>query len=123
MSTVALVQSLAPEFDSLTDELIETFIGYAALMMNGTNWNGLYSLGNAYLTAHLLKIRELSEDGDTLGGGPIASERVGDLSRSFGSIGGTARDRGYQSTRYGIEYLNLRNMLPRGPLLVTADDC
>jgi hypothetical protein len=120
MSTIALLKTVAPEFASESDETIEAFLGYAALQMSPTNWNGLYSLGCAYLAAHMLKTTAMSTDGDTVGGGPISAERVGDLSRSFQN-GGTA-NWAWKSTRYGIEYLRLRALIPGGPLLVSADD-
>jgi hypothetical protein len=65
-----------------------------------------YQLCCKYLAAHLATVF-LSEDAQGPSG-PLTSESVGSVSRSYASIGGATLDNAsLASTRHGLEYLRL----------------
>ena len=114
MATPADVRIIAPEFAGKTDEEIQFFIDIAVLSCDEIIWGDFYNPGVCYLTAHLLT---RSANGGSAAG-PVQSEKVGDLSRTYAvSSGGNALG----STAYGAEYLRLRSTLALSPVVADAD--
>lgn len=97
--TVAMVRGVAPEFSTIGDPEVTTFIGYAALQHNSVIFGGRSDYAGAILTAHLLALAhpELSQ------GAPLMSERVGEVAvtRALQQFKATA----LSLTRHGIEYM------------------
>jgi hypothetical protein len=118
----AYIKNLFPEFSSVDAARIAAFIGIAQVSMNAGVWGTAYDAGLAYLTAHLLK--KSGPGGGVQGGnstaGPLTQERVGELSRSYGSVDLGSMSQGdalLASTAYGIEYLRLRKLIPTTPMV------
>ncbi len=65
-------------------------------------WGEFANKGKKYLAAHLATITAQSGAG---GAGPITSETLGPMSRSYASAADTGNS--LTSTRYGMEYLRI----------------
>ncbi len=72
------------------------------------------------MTAHLLKTLGFGAGNSSNVSGPITSERVGDLARSYGQISmtGSAGDQLLTQTKYGQTFLMLRKTLLFTPMVV-----
>jgi len=100
-------KSRFPEFSTVDDSRVETFITRAELFVNEGTWDTLYNEGLYYLTAHFLK---KSQDMANGGGasGPIASKSIGDVSISYASSASSSGfENSYNSTPYGVEFWNM----------------
>jgi hypothetical protein len=122
MVDAAYIQMLFPEFSAVDPSRISAFIGIAQTSLSANVWGTAYDAGLAYLTAHLLK--KSGPGGGVQGGsstaGAITQERVGELSRSYGTVdlGPTsAADALLTTTSYGVEYLRLRRLIPTTPMV------
>lgn len=104
----AMVIDIAPELADEDSSRIYRFIEFAALSVNETIWGSKYDLGVAVMAAHLLT---MAGRGGT--GGPVTSEKVGDLSRSYGQMGDKDS---LMATSYGQWFVQLRKTLPITPL-------
>ncbi len=123
------VIAIAPEYASpFSTGTIDTFIGFAELQVFSDVWGRLADMATTYLAAHLLA---LSYPGGTPTGassgpgGPLTSEKVGDVSRNFGQsnpTGLTVGDVDLMSTGYGRQFLSLRESLAIVPT-VSAGSC
>ena len=105
-----------PEFDSILDARIQLFIDDATATVNTNCPNS--NLMICYLTAHLLVGSIGTDAGNVTPIKEIASESVGDVSRSFGGASSTSsNDNFYNSTAYGQRYLDLRKNCIGRPLI------
>jgi len=116
MVTPADIKIRFPEFVSIDDSRIQLFIDDAIVTVNAKCPNS--DLMVAYLTAHLLTLGTQTEAGDTTPIQTIASESVGDVSRSFGgTASSSSNDNFYTGTAYGMRYLDLRKNCIGRPLI------
>lgn len=123
--TAADVIAIAPEFAGMDDAQIEPFIEIARDFVNETTWGSKAANGIRYLAAHLVKTLGIDADdatGNTDATGPITSERVGDLSRSYGSALSNAAhaslsDQMLATTRYGQVFVMYRKTLLITPMV------
>ena len=96
---------IAPEFENIPNEKIDAVIAIAENQVSTKFCDRNTAI--AYLAAHILTV-----SGRRGVGGVVASEREGDLARSFTAIGSHPLD----STAYGLEYRRLVRqcfLLPR----------
>lgn len=91
--------------------LIDALIAEAKLQVNVTAWGALADLGINFLTAHLAASSP-SYTGGTAA--TVASETAGPVSRSYDTGGAASTAGGYGSTRYGVEFQNLKRQLAFG---------
>jgi hypothetical protein len=92
-------------FASETDPYVTLFIEEAARVMDRALFPTEARADDAqgYLVAHLMTLEKRAQQMATSGAaGPVSSETVGPLSRSFASNWGSAE--GYDTTPYGQEY-------------------
>jgi len=116
MVTPADIKIRFPEFVAIDDARIQLFIDDAIVTVNTKCPNS--DLMIAYLTAHLLTLGTQTEAGDTTPIQNIASESVGDVSRSFGgTASSSSNDNFYTGTAYGMRYLDLRKNCIGRPLI------
>ena len=81
MSVVAAdVKKVASEFETVDNERVEEFIAQAERRTNRGEWGEKADDAVILLTAHLLKMDKQQGAGAA---GPVQSEKVGDVSRSF----------------------------------------
>ena len=107
-------------FSSLSDAKVNTFIGFAEARIDADVFGDLYDQALAYLTAHLLAVSSQAEAFAAGGVGPVTSQTVGPLSRSFAAASGyvkTSSPSDYSMTPYGQHFLTLLNMVLPGPMV------
>jgi hypothetical protein len=90
----------------------EAAIADAQLQVSASAWGDLYELGVTYLAAHLL----LGSHPEVEGPGPVQSESVGSVSRSYAVAGSVFHN--IMRTSAGREFLRLRSLLGLGSALV-----
>jgi hypothetical protein len=108
------IKALGSEFSTLSDSLIETYVGIAQCLIAEDAWGCCYNQALSLMSAHLVTM-------GTRGGvaGNITSERVGDLSRSYGGINSSTKDINELSlTSYGNMLSMLRRAQFRTPFCV-----
>lgn len=123
MTTPATVRALAPEYAAETDEVLMTYLDFAAQRLDARAFGGVYAQAVAYLAAHILTIARRGVAGGAGGGagagqgasGAVTAVSTGDWSVSFagglnGSEGGvdTLAEASLMTTRFGKEFLALR---------------
>ena len=118
MVTPADIKTRFPEFVDVDDNRIQLFIDDATATATVNTKCPNSDLMIAYLTAHLLTLGTQTEAGDTTPIQTIASESVGDVSRSFGgTTSASSNDNFYTGTAYGMRYLDLRKNCIGRPLI------
>lgn len=114
---IEYVHLIAPEFDEVEEDRLETLIEFVRPMVSKEKFGKLYYQAMAYLVCHHLKTLGLGDDsgdgisiGDQLMGGSVSE---GETSVSFGSNQSVnlQRDAELALTIYGLKYLNLRRMV------------
>ena len=116
MVTPADIKVRFPEFATETDARIQIFIDDATSRVNTKCSNSDQMI--SYLTAHLLTVANQTTIGVTAPILPIASESVGDVSRSYGDTASkSSNDNFYTGTAYGMQYLDLRKNCIGHPLI------
>lgn len=94
----------AVAFGAMPTNTQNAFMAIATAQMNVAAWGQLYNAGFVYLCAHLAKLGLLR------GSGPITSETLDRMSRTYGTVQGIKGSLGL--TSYGAEYLRLIRLLP-----------
>jgi hypothetical protein len=96
-----------PEFESRPPATIDAYIEVATNRVPLNIWGSNGKYATALLTAHMLTISGKSGLGS--GGGAVTAESVGDLSRSFATVGVPGSgDQELLTTRYGQAFVALR---------------
>lgn len=120
--TAAQVKAVATELTAILDATIDGFIAMAERRTNRTNWGAKADDGVIFLAAHLTTMQAKAASAGVNGNavkGPLTSETVGPLSRSFDAGGsGSApwSDAWLSGSPWGIAYVELR-------ALVMSDRC
>lgn len=96
--TVNDIIAAFPEFAAYDVGLIQTAIDDAKLFINFKVWGKKANTGWKYFTAHLLKSSPTSSGGGGAAGA-VTSEKVGDLSVTYGDVGEAGGNN--SSTAYG----------------------
>ena len=115
--TIDYFLALFDEFKSVPSTKLEVYIELATMRVNKTAWGypsrDTYKPATAYLAAHML-VSGGGASGPSTGtggasGGALTQEAVGDLSRSFGTVGEAgSRSESEMTTKYGQQYIALR---------------
>lgn len=113
-SVIDILKLVAPEFNTMSDNDIQTWIDIAEPFVSKKVFGKLYNQALAYLTAHLMK---MSGNGDTSIGTVgdslrVASVSEGNTSVSFNSslYSGNDSDAELNLTIYGISFKRIRSM-------------
>lgn len=109
----SFVKDIAPDLASEVDARVERFIELAALSVNRTTFGAKADLATAVYAAHLMT---LSNRGGAAAG-PVVSERVGDVSRSYAAPS-TKDDGALDSTNYGKWFKQIRRECYTGPQVI-----
>lgn len=109
---------VAPEFAAKADADLDVFAEEAELEISEKAFKKLYPRAVALITAHLIKMSELSNspNGST---GELKKVKVGDISREYAVGESQADGDTYALTVYGKEYLRLRSKLLKTPMFVS----
>ncbi len=117
--TPASFKELFPEFVSQSDARVTLFLDQASRRISASAFGTLYDDAQSYLAAHLIAVSARAS-GMTLSGasGPVTSETVGPLSRSYASnYGATTGSDAYNATPYGQEFQRLLSLCFLTPVL------
>lgn len=117
-ATVAQFKTLFPAFCALADEQISEWFTQAAFKFNSARFGAQWHMAVYYFTAHQLTIfgtpnkagtGEVASSTDAKGA--TTSEKVGDLSKNYGSAMDAAKVpaslHGYLRTAYGVELIQI----------------
>lgn len=111
---------VAPEFKSYSGFKLEPFIAEALLEVSEKKWGKWFPRGWALMTAHLLKMSEISSSKNASGGNAqLRKVKVGDLEREFATSQDAEGDT-LDLTIYGKEIKRLRKRFLKGPLFVSC---
>lgn len=118
--TAADVTQFAPEFSDLPSSQIDLIIEYARNWVCEDKWGSKSKLGIVLMSAHLLKEAGFGPGDSSSASGPVTSERVGDLQRSYGQVSlqnSSVGDQLLATTKYGRLFLTLRRTLVITPMV------
>lgn len=101
-STLSLI---APQFDG--DANRSSFIVLAASRVNSCMFGSNAELAHAYMTAHMMTLRDLAQKAGGLAMGALTSLKEGDL--SIGMKASSDDGYGLGTTSYGKSFLELQN--------------
>lgn len=113
MVDAQLVKDIAPELTDESDVRIDLFIDICKLRNDAGVWGDKYDYAVALDACH-----ELTMANRRGSGGPVTSERVGDLAVGYGSFQAGKLQSPYDMTAYGQMYINLRKTLLVTPIVV-----
>ncbi len=105
------LQELYPAFASVSDTYIEVWLTAAEAAHTSAKWGNVYDAAMYAWAAHHLTLYPASTGGDGAPRGPVSSESVGGISRSYADPTGgitAAGDAFFKQTSYGLAYLALR---------------
>ncbi len=109
------------EFAALTDQVVQTAITLAELQINAELWADKVDAGVKYLAAHQLVVdgRLSSSGGVGVAAGPVTSETVGSVSRSFAAASSASSAHGSELSRttYGMTFLRLKSTVVATPFV------
>lgn len=103
MITWADVVAVAPELASVATATQNAILADVAAQLVAAQWGSRYDVACTYLAAHL---GTLSKSGGQGVAGPVTSETVGSVSRSYAAP--AVSESGMGSTSYGREYERLK---------------
>jgi len=108
--TRAYFLTLFGEFGAVAQDKIDAYLDIATIRVPSSVWGDRSGYATALLAAHMLATSgALPGQGGGAGGGPVTAEAVGQVSRSFGSVGeASSGDAELRTTRYGIDFIALR---------------
>jgi hypothetical protein len=109
--SVSDVIVVAPELSTVDPAIISQFITYSADYVSSSIFGNKLDFAHVNLTAHFLTMR-----GRGGPGGQVTSEKVGDLSRSYGQLD-TSAD-ALQQTSYGQAYMFARESNVMTPMVI-----
>lgn len=106
--TWSQVQEVAPELTSSVVPVASQtlFLAMVDAQIDDEQWGDLADYGRRYLAAHLGS--QYASGGSA--GGQVTSESLGPMSRSYGLPAGVTG--ALATTKYGIEYQRMLEMLP-----------
>lgn len=114
MLTPADLRTYAPELADLSDGTLQQWIDMAGVMVKPAPWGENYDFALKALAAHYAVVGLIQSTAST--SGVVASEKVGDIQRSFFKTNlGDADD--LASTAYGSMYAQLKRTLVTGPYI------
>ncbi len=107
------LRQIAPELGDVSTERLDFFVDIAKLRNDQTVWGQKYDYAVALDACHELTLA--SRGGYS---GPITQAKVGEISAGYGTFQGGQFQNPYETTSYGIMYLNLRKTILITPIIV-----
>ncbi len=106
MTELQYFRLLAPEFASVPDETVNTWLSVAGNLVNVACLDDeRAAMARALYAAHLLSLNTRSTESGASALGAITSEKEGDLQRSYGGLKGG--DSYLGQTSYGQQYIEV----------------
>lgn len=104
---VIAIEPLAADVDAAARTI---FLDTAALLVDVDEWGALYDKGVLYMAAHLGLLSSWSVSGAGGAVGPVVSESLGPMSRSYANLfQASASEGALGTTKWGKIYLSLLN--------------
>lgn len=103
MAVLDTLKAIAPQYESIGDDTLNTYITLAAQRIAPAVFGEVYEQAVAYLAAHMLVMNRDRKGAS----GPVTSERAGEVARSYG-FSPDYTNSYYGATGYGREFLSLR---------------
>lgn len=140
--TASTFRSSLTEFSSTAiypDSAVNFWLGIAGLLLPVQTWGAgaatavspptsLLDYGVTLFAAHMIAIESQNQRVSAAGGipgltkGPVSSESVGGVSRSYDVAAGIVENAGHWNlTNYGVRFIQLARLIGRGPTQVGAD--
>jgi len=111
---------VAPEFKNKSETKLQPFVDEAELEVSLKKWGKFHPRAWALMTAHLQKMFDISNTGQSSGGNAqLEKVKVGDLEREFAVSDDKNADT-LALTIYGKEFKRLRKKILKGPLFVSC---
>lgn len=105
--TATDIQDHFPEFEGLSETVINLWLTQAERRVNPTQWGDKADDAVLWLTAHLLALTQGLACGVSAASGPVTTKKVGDLSISY-KVPDEMSQTFLASTSYGQYYLTLK---------------
>lgn len=103
MTPLEYFRLLAPEFASVVDGTVQTWLTMAGNLANtGCLDAERAAMALALYAAHMLRLTQTQGSSGSTALGPVTSEREGDLQRTYGALKGS--DSWLGQTPYGQQY-------------------
>lgn len=110
---------IAPGLSSLEEDSQDAILLHVQRLVAPAKWGDLLDMGMTFLAAHFGTLVQRSTAtagaGSSQAVGPVVSETVGPVARTFAVLtsgSGAGGDASLTSTNWGREYVELRRMLP-----------
>ena len=101
--------ALFDEFEGVPSKKINAWAEFASHRVDEKAWGKCADEAIYYLTAHMLASTGGIGGSGGANAGPVTSESVGQLSRSYGQVNvGNGNDELLATTRYGQQFIELR---------------
>jgi len=99
-----LKESIAPEFATKDDSVVQVFLDRAALYLSESVFGTLYDTAVLYLAAHMMTIT-FRGSGDA---GKIVKKKVGDIEVQYSNNSAKGAAETLSETSYGREFMRIR---------------
>ena len=106
------VAALSPSLAAVSAEAQALIIAMVDRQVGEAQWGDLFPDGQILLAAHLGALTLNTAGGSSQAVGPVVSQTVGPVSRSFAVLTTSGAAGSFDSTTWGQEYARLRRMLP-----------
>lgn len=104
MTPLEYFRLLAPEFSSVIDATVNTWLSVAGNLADTSCLTAeTANMAKALYAAHLLRLTQTQAQAGSAALGPVTSEREGDLQRTYGAVKGS--DTWLGQTSYGLQYI------------------
>jgi len=106
MGVSTILSAIAPQYDS--ESARDTFISLAETRVNRCAFNDKADLAVAYMAAHMITVKNLSNKLQGIAVGEVSSMKEGDLALSFRRSATSGTDNDLASTEFGKQFLILQ---------------
>ena len=106
---------VAPEYAQMSEDDIKAFADAALLEVSPEKFGKYFQRAWANLTAHFVFLSK--RDSETVG--ILDSVKVGQVEHRYLNFEKAGQDPNYLVSKYGKEFLRLRSMITRGPIIAT----
>lgn len=126
MTLLERYRILVPGHSAVLNPTVQAWLDLAESRHTRSAWGAVYDSAMVFWAAHGIEVTPGTGAGssDASAVGPVISQRDGDLSRTYAApalSSGSTADGSLGSTRYGQQYLDLRNSrVATAPFFVSA---
>lgn len=120
MTPLEYFRLLAPEFASVIDATVNTWLSIAGNLVNTSCLpTETANMALALYAAHLLRLTQTQAQAGSAALGPVTAEREGDLQRTYGAVKGS--DSWLGQTSYGLQYIEITKVCFGSAIMTRVD--